>query len=434
MKKFLSLFTVFAILLTLSAAASTEMNFGVANKAEVAGLTTNLKGAITFDIMTNSVMYSQEVDTPIAVSGYLVRLMAALTAENEKRNGNYSNTEMTEAEYEKLIAGALVEERDEDMRKLALYFAEDVNDFVLKMNTLAVRIGMTSSRFTNITGASDASAQTTVRDLALLTKELYTDSTLYSYLRSNMYRSMDGQMTFSRKTQYAVLNKDDQNYNERLNFFAAAADGDKSLTVCTVSKDSSSREVICIMYHSGGRAANYVSSYHLDLLKLQTNAYTAYYQTDLYSIGKSIAKNTVFKLADNTTVYVTVEVPSDEQSTKLFPSKYGSQLAYSEKDCYLEINEGQLPESAELGEVIASGKLKFGNDVLMNVLLRASKIQMQNGTVRSEDYVLYSIEDGAEQAEHQYKKNDWILAVGLVCGIALVAVVAAEVAKRKIIL
>ncbi len=432
MKKFLSVFILLSMLLSISVSAVTELDYNMANKSEVTGLSNTLSNAITVDLLTDSVMYSKNADAQIPLSGNIVRLMVALTVESEKRNGNYSDADFNDDDYEKLMAGMLVQERDDDARKLVLKFSKDINEFLTKMNTMAVKLGMSGTRFNNITGQRDKLSFTTVKDLALMIKEFYANTGLYSYLRTNMYTSLDGQMTFERKTPYNILNKDSNSFNDRIAMLASSAFENTGTIICTVSKDTSSREVIGIMYESGSVAAEYMSHYPGDIYTLQKNAYLSYYQVDLFKTAKSITKNTVFTLADKTQVYVALEIPDGEKTLKLFPSEYGVLIA-DENDCYIEVNEAQLPATAELGKIIAPGKLKYGNDVLLDVNLRATKIKMADGSIRSEVYSLYSVEEGAEQAERQYKKNDWILAVGMVCGIAFAAVVAAEIARRKMI-
>ncbi len=430
MKKFLSVAVLLSMLLTFSAYATDSFDYSVSNYADVTGLSKTLTNAITVDAVTDTVMYSKNVDTQISISGGIVRLMTALTVENECKNGKFSDSGLTDTEYEKLMAGMLIEERDDDARRLALAFAEDAGKFVEMMNNYAYSLGMTSTRFTNFDGETDAEAISTVKDIALLTKEAYFSNDVSAFLKSNVYTSADKAMTFTRKDACPLLDSDNSSFDGYVKMFVSSPLVNAGTVICFAANNQSGREIVGVLYESTSIAADYVRNYPTDIRKLEENAFVQYYQFDVFSLAKSVVKNSVFTLDDNSRVYASVEIPSGVKTLKLFPADYATRLLNS-GECYLEINHAQLPTSAETGEQLTTGRIKYGNDVLMEVNLRTSKIEYPNGVVKSEDYVLYNVEDGAATAQKQYKKNDWILAVGLVCGLALAAVLVSEFARRK---
>ncbi len=432
MKKFLSAVLLFAMLLSISVSAKVEFDYSVANKTETVRLSKNIVSGITVDVITKSVMYSKDIDRQVSLSGNIVRVMTALTVDNERRNGRYDPSVLSDEDYEMLMAGMLLGERDEDARRLALAFSDSVEEFVQSMNRLAGDLGMTSTSFTNIDGSKDAQAVSTVRDIAALVYEVYVNSSLKPFLASNRYTTNDKQMIFDREHPHEVLSKESEFYDVLLKMFFASPFEASGTMLCFASMDSKFREVIGVVYYSGGAAAEYITSYYTDIKALEINAYTTYFQTDLSKVAKAAAKKAVYTLKDNTQVYVAVELPSSvaTSTVKLFSDEYAA-LIVSPDACSIYIDQEKFPESVQVGQHLGNGTLKYANDDLLNVSLRVTKIKMPDGSIRSEDYTLYNNEAGAEQANAQYKRNDWILAVGLVCGVAVAAVVIAEFVRRK---
>ncbi len=432
MKRFLSMVLLFVMLFSISVSAKVEFDYGVANKTEAVKLSKDVSCGITVDVLTKTVMYSKDIDKQVTLSGDVVRVMTALTVDNERRNGNYDSDELPEEEYERLLAGMLLEKRDEDTRRLALAFSDSVEDFVILMNDLAKKLELNSTHFTNIYGEKDEMAISTVKDMAGLIYEVYVNSNLRPFLESNQYTTSDKQMNFIRKDAYSILNKDTEFYDPMIRMFAASPFESAGTMTCFATMNSNFREVIGIVYYSGGAGAEYITSYHNDIKSLEVNAYVTYYQTDLAKVAKTAAKKAVYTLKDNTQVYVAVEVPSDSTTVKLFSDEYAALLVTPDA-CTIYVDQEKFPESVQVGQKLADGSLRYGNDELLNLSLRVTKIKMPDGSIKSEAYTLYSNDSGVKQADEQYKKNDWILAVGLVCGIAIFMVIAAELIRRKMI-
>ena len=76
--------------------------------------------------------------------------------------------------------------------------------------------------------------------------------------------------------------------------------------------------------------------------------------------------------------------------------------------------------------------MKYGNDELLKFNLRVNRIVLEDGSELRSEYSLYSVEEGQAQADRQYQKHEWMYAAVLVLVIAAVAIVGAEVLKRRL--
>lgn len=433
MKRISAVLMIILLLMPLAVNAQAAFDFGQANKTTAPSMSKSCKGAMSLDRLTGSVMYSEKSNEKIPLNGTPVRLMTALVAENERKNNSELVAAVDDEKYELLLAGMLIDERETDTEQLALAVCGTGDEFVTMMNTTAKKLGMNDTEFVNYSGESDERAYTTLNDLLILANEAYSYANIKTMLKGNTYTTTDKEMSFTRKTTYSVLDTSAKAYNKYVCFFAASELSDNGFVYVFTVSVSSGREVMGAVYESGLTSTEYMTNYSADILALHGNAYAQYYQSDLASVAKSLAGELSFTLKDGSTAYVSLQIPSDEKTVKLFPVEYGLIIEGSHEGCYIEVDEGQLPESTELGQTLVNGKLKKGNDELLNVSLITYKIKTVGGNIKTSDYMLFDLEKGEEQVQNQYKKNDWLKAVGIVCLCAVAAVLAAEFVKRKII-
>ena len=114
----------------------------------------------------------------------------------------------------------------------------------------------------------------------------------------------------------------------------------------------------------------------------------------------------------------------------MLPISYGEIIYDNYTMCSVDV--GPLPEAAELNTILTAASLKYGNDELLKFNLRVNRIVLEDGTEIRSEYSLYSTEEGKEIAEAQYKKYQWVFATVLVLIIAVVAVIGAEILKRRL--
>ncbi len=433
MKKISAVLMIILLLLPFAVSTQAAFDFNQANKSAAPSMSKSCEGAMSLDRSTGSVMYSKKINEKIPINGTLVRLMTALVAENERKTDSGRATDIDTEKYELLLAGMLLDERENDAEQLALSICETGDEFVALMNSTAKKLGMNDTEFVNYNGENDKNAYTTLNDLLILTDQAYSYANIKTMLKANIYTTSDKEMSFARKSSYSVLDTSSRQYNKYVCFFAATDISDNGFACVFTVSSLSGREVFGAIYESGHTSSEYITNYASDILALQKNAYSDYYQSDLSSVAKSLVGDMSFNLKDGSTAYVSLRVPSDEQTVKLFSSEYGLVMGDSHEDCYIEVNETLLPESTELGQLLIDGKLKCGNDELLNVSLITYKIKTVGGSIKTSDYVLFDLEKGEEQATAQYKKNDWLIVVGIVCLCAVAAVLVSEFIKRKLI-
>ncbi len=433
MKRILSVLTAVFIMLSFVTTAGAAFDLTQANKATAPTTSKSCTGAMSVDRLTDSVMYSKKSTDRVPLSGGFVHLMTAYITETQRKQNSSALGELDEDRYELLLAGMLLDERESDMEQLVLSVCTSSDEFIELMNETAKDLGMNDTSFVNYSGKSDARAYTTLNDLLLLTDAAYEYTNIKSMLKSSTYTTSDKEMSFSRKTIYSAIDQNSKQYNKFIGFFVASELNDNGFVCIFTISSLTGREIYGAVYESGYDTAEYLSNYVSDITAIQKNAYSDYYQADLASVAKSLVNDLSYTLKDGSTVYVSLQIPSNAKSTKLFPSKYGVLAGDRHEDCYIEVNEELLPETAELGQILIDGKLKCKNDELMDVMLRTYKIKTIGGSIKTVDYVLFDLDEGERQAEEQYKKNDWIIAVGTVCLCAVGAVLVAEFVKRKMI-
>ena len=314
-------------------------------------------------------------------------------------------------------------------KALAVEFSGSEDDFVELMNVTAKQLGMANSKFTSVDGEEHREATTTINDLMILAYEAYGLSEIKSILSSNIYYSTDGESSYSR--DYSIINPSHRMYLPEVNFFATGEFGDTGYVSIAGAMAQNGREMIVVTYESGSYNSDYRNNYALDIKYILSTCFGKYYLAELASVAKAVVHDMDgFLLADGTRVYASVEIPDGEVERITLPLSYGEIILDNYTSCSIDL--APLPASGELDKMLTTGVLKYKNDELHNISLRVYRIVLENGQEYRSDYSLYSEEDGAQRAASQYKKNDWVFVSGLVCGCAIIAVVAAEFLKRRL--
>ena len=389
-----------------------------------------LTEAVTYEIATDSLIYSKNQNERFPALKSVTHLMIASTVLYSRQQDTSKNKIATE-QLEMDLAQMLYNGDEASIANLVMLYADTEDEFISMMNNRAFVLGMKDTAFVNVTGEYDPEQHTSAEDLMLLAKDAYGRDIVKEILSSNEYVITDKTVSFSRSM--GILDPESKKYCKYAAFHIADEDPEYGYTEITVGANTAGRAVITVVRESNGTVADYENNSALDVNALMNNAFTAYYVTNLLYVGRSIVQDMHFDLADGSTVYVAVEAVDGAKINVTFPVTYGIIVETNIEDCSIVPITEELPESAELNQILNRAELKYGNDTLLEVDLRVVKIVTADGRQYSADYVLYNIEDGALQAQRQYKKDGWIIAVGLVLVMAVVAVLAAEYIKRKIL-
>lgn len=428
MKKIISVVLLLVMLLALPASA-VSFDKNQANKESPATLSKTLKSAAMADVTTASLLYTNNSFDEIPAYGGISRLMTAVTIEYQNRQNAVIKSGFAEGVFENYMAAMLLKDDEDAARALAVEISGSVENFVDLMNSTALEIGMKNTVFTTPHGARDAAAVTTADDLLLLAYEAYALSEIKSMLSSNLYYSIDGEASYSR--DHSILNPKHKSYNELVNFYACGDFGDTGYVSIVGAMNAAGREVITVTVESGAYVTDYKNNYASDIGYIIGMAFGKFYIAQLDDIAKAVVHDLDgFALKDGTRVYASVEIPNDQKARRILPISYGEIIYDNYQLCSVDV--GPLPETGELNTIMTSATLKYGNDELLKFNLRINRIVLEDGTEVRSEYTLYSIEEGQEIAEKQYKKHEWIFATILVLIIAAVAVVGAEMLKRRL--
>ena len=428
MKKIVAVVLLFVMLLALPAAA-VSFDKNQTNKESPSALSKTLKSAAVADVTTDTLLYTNNSFEKIPAHGGISRLMTAFTIEYQNRQNSVIKAGFSEEKFENYMASMLVKGDEEAAKTLAVEVAGSIEDFVSLMNATAEQIGMTNTVFTTPNGAKDAKAVTTTDDLLLLAYEAYAISEIKSMMSSNIYYSVDKESSYSR--DYSILNPDHKSYNKMVKFYACGDYGDAGYTSIVGAMNSNGREIIIVTHEAGTYATDYRNNYTSDISAIIVMAYGKFYIAELDDIAKAVIHDLDgFALEDGTRVYASVEIPNDQKSKKMLPISYGEIIYDNYNLCSADV--GPLPEKAELNTLLTTASLKYGNDELLKFNLRVNRIVLEDGSELRSEYSLYSVEEGQAQADRQYQKHEWMYAAILVLVIAAVAIVGAEVLKRRL--
>ena len=250
-------------------------------------------------------------------------------------------------------------------------------------------------------------------------------------LGSNLYYTSDKTVSFTRSIPLMDSGNKDA-YNENAVFFICSDNIDTGLVTLSAFCTAAGRQILCVTREGNGNLTSFAANYVSDINSIAKNALTSYYSADLNVIGKALVSELSFTLEDNSTVYVAMQTADGEKTRVTLPLDYGMLVVGSLDECSITPVSDELPASAELNTILTRAELKYKDDVLLKVDLRVIRIVTEDGRQFSADYVLYDINSGTEQAQRQYKKNDWVIAVGIVIGVAVVSIVIAELLRKKL--
>lgn len=428
MKKIVAVVLLFVMMLALPAGA-VSFDKNQTNKESPSALSKTLTSAAVADVTTDTLLYTNNSFEKIPAYAGVSRLMTAFTIEYQNRQNSVIKAGFSEEKFEDYMAAMLVKGDEEAARALAVEVAGSTDDFVDLMNATAEQIGMANTVFTTPHGAKDSKAVTTVDDLILLAYEAYGISEIKSMMSSNIYYSIDKESSYSR--DYSILNPDHKSYNKMVNFYACGDYGDTGYVSIVGAMNSNGREIVAVTFESGSYVTDYRNNYTTDISSIFIMAFGKYYIAELDDIAKAVVHDLDgFALEDGTRVYASIEIPNDQKSRKMLPISYGEIIYDNYTLCSVDV--GPLPEKAELNTILTAAALKYGNDELLRFNLRVNRIVLEDGSEIRSEYSLYSVEEGKELAQKQYKKHEWIYATVLVLVIAAFAVIGAEILKRRL--
>ena len=92
-----------------------------------------------------------------------------------------------EITVEDMLYGIALSSANEATNMLAIRYCGSIAAFVQKMNERAQEWGMNNTHFVNTHGLTDENHYTTVRDLSILSKHVFTDERLLPYLSASSY-------------------------------------------------------------------------------------------------------------------------------------------------------------------------------------------------------------------------------------------------------
>ena len=390
-----------------------------------------LTQAASYEILTDSLIYSKDMDTAFTITGGIVRLMTAYTTLSAMQEGGGSVTDLTDSQLEIALASFLINGDGAYGQQLVFAAARTEEDFVALMNSKADALGMKRTNYTNSTGEFDTEQTSSVSDLLILLQSVYERDLLKSVLGSNLYYTSDKTVSFTRSIPLMDSGNKDA-YNKNAVFFICSDNIDTGLVTLSAFCTAAGRQILCVTREGNGNLTSFAANYVSDINSIAKNALTSYYSADLNVIGKALVSELSFTLEDNSTVYVAMQTADGEKTRVTLPLDYGMLVVGSLDECSITPVSDELPASAELNTILTRAELKYKDDVLLKVDLRVIRIVTEDGRQFSADYVLYDINSGTEQAQRQYKKNDWVIAVGIVIGVAVVSIVIAELLRKKL--
>lgn len=176
-------------------------------------LNLNCKSAILMEATTGTVLYSQNADEALppasvtkimtlllvmeAIDAGTIRIDDTVSISANAASMGGSQVFLEEGEQmsiEDLLKSVVIASANDAAVALAEYVSGSVDAFVGKMNTKAVELGMTSTRFENVTGLDDTAENhlTSAKDIALMSRALIAHPLILQYSSIWMDTIRDG--------------------------------------------------------------------------------------------------------------------------------------------------------------------------------------------------------------------------------------------------
>ena len=207
MKKFISLFIIFILILTPSFCFANEfVNENIENVAEIekANLTLYTQNLILIEEKTGDILYEKNAYEKMYPASTTKILTAILTLENCNLNEivtvsqsaldavprGYTKANLQAGEQftvQELLYIMLIPSANDAANVLAEYVSGSIPAFANLMNEKAEKIGLTNSHFTNPSGAQDENLYTTAYDLSLLAKYAMNIETFRNIVHTTTY-------------------------------------------------------------------------------------------------------------------------------------------------------------------------------------------------------------------------------------------------------
>ncbi len=309
----------------------------------------------------------EDIETDLATK---VRITQKMINESPGSRYGYKNGDY--ATYSDLICTMLMRNADDSATALAYTLCGNMIDFAHKMNEKAAEIGMTSSTFTNATGAHDDRMKTTARDIFILSNEFYKNEKLMSYVGSRYIRLDAGNLVFSNNylvsEYYNSTGKDyrDSSVNGMI-VGRSAAEGD----VIVRSANYNGYEYICVVL-GAKRDGHLLYSYEVsnELIKWGSKNYSF---LNLLSTKTPVASMPVKSARETDTVPL---VPSENLSKFMLTNAYTSGRLTKEVTLNVEGLKAPVAAGTEVGEIA----LYFDGELIAKSTLRTAFELTENTT------------------------------------------------------
>lgn len=209
MKKFRWICGILVVLLMLSCAPAT---FAIDAAPE-----TKSRSVMVVSLNTGATIYEKNADERInpasttklmtmAVAIDLIKDVketttfdkAACYADLEIGSSNMGLKDGEVVTMEELLYGTAISSANEGTNALAIHLCGSIEAFVKKMNEYAEKWGMKDTHFANTHGLTNENHYTTARDMAILSKKVFTDDRLLPYLSADHYVLPASNMNESR--------------------------------------------------------------------------------------------------------------------------------------------------------------------------------------------------------------------------------------------
>ena len=183
--------------------------FGVADGS----LNLNCKSAILMEATTGTILYAQNAEEALppasvtkvmtlllvmeAIDAGTIRVDDTVSISANAASMGGSQVFLEEGEQmivEDLLKSVVIASANDAAVALAEYVSGSIDAFVAKMNTKAADLGMTATRFENVTGLDDTAEQhlTSAKDIALMSSELIKHPLILQYSSIWMDTIRDG--------------------------------------------------------------------------------------------------------------------------------------------------------------------------------------------------------------------------------------------------
>lgn len=402
--------------------------------------------ALLVNINTGNILYSKNENDTFTPVGSAVNLMSAyVTAfetnleqeivitddvENVDSNARVIGLEVGQRWLVgDLVAAMMLHSAQDAALALSAYISEGEDAYLALMNDAAVRLGMSQTLYTNVSGMSDAEQTTTVYDLALLCEAALNNDGLAPIITAGSYEVGTGEVVESRLN---LMKPDQAVYDEKVKGIGAGSvTGNTNIMLHLVENGN---EYLFIGFSADSSLDDCETNAKL-IYDYYINAYTT---VDVSNIVRTMLLEQTITLASGEIVTPAM------QDTVCLISVEKVMAATSEYTA--DFSLGSLPDISVVpnpGDQIGSVVLLYQDQEIVYIPLVANSVQYRNGSMATQppttnisgedDIPFYTLEDWeALKPEPSFiDQNGFYVTTVAVIALAALALVLSRMLRRR---